>query len=68
MKGTKMERSEAMNVECLTLTVTEAGKVVGLGRNAAYAAARRGEIPTIRIGRRILVPKAGLKKLLNGEG
>ena len=62
-----MEHGEAMSVECLTLTVAEAGKVVGLGRNAAYAAARSGEIPTIRIGRRILVPKAGLKKLLNGE-
>lgn len=37
-------------------TVPKAGKALGLGRNAAYAAAARGEIPTIRIGRRLLVP------------
>ena len=40
-----------------TLTVPEAGRVYfDLGRNATYEAARRGDIPTIRIGRLLRVP------------
>jgi excisionase family DNA binding protein len=46
------------------LTVREAGTFLRMGRDAAYAACRRGDIPTIRIGRRVLVPRAGLEKLL----
>jgi excisionase family DNA binding protein len=40
----------------LTVTVEEAAAVLGLGRSAAYEAARRGEIPSRRLGRRIVVP------------
>ena len=47
-----------------TLTVEEAAEVVGISRGAAYQAARTGEIPTLRIGRRILVPTARLLDLL----
>jgi excisionase family DNA binding protein len=52
----------------LTLDVPAAGKLLGLSREAAYDAVRRGEIPTIRIGRRLLVPRARLMRLLDGEG
>ena len=48
----------------MTLTVTEAAQLLGIGRSAAYEAARRGEIPTIRIGKRILIPWAALERLL----
>lgn len=48
-------------------SVPQAGKKAGLGRNAAYAAARRGEIPTIRIGKRLLVPRAAWDRILRGE-
>ena len=51
----------------LTLTVEEAAKVLGISRAFAYEAVRRGEVPSIRIGRRILVPKAALDRLLTGE-
>jgi hypothetical protein len=45
-------------------SIPEAGAMVGLGRNAAYQAARAGEIPTIRIGGISIVPAAvWLKKL-----
>ena len=47
-----------------TRTIPEVAKVLGIGRNAAYEAARTGQIPTIRIGGRILVPLAALEKLL----
>ncbi len=46
------------------LTVPEAGQILGIGRAASYAAAKRGEIPTIRIGGRIVVPTAALRRLL----
>jgi excisionase family DNA binding protein len=47
-----------------TYTVEEAGQLLGIGRNQAYDAAKRGEIPTITIGKRKLVPKATLDRLL----
>ena len=52
----------------LTLTVERAAELLGIGRSAAYEAARRGELPTIRIGRRVLVPRAALLRLVNGGG
>lgn len=51
-----------------TLTITEAAKALGIGRNQGYAAAQRGEIPTIKIGKRLLVPAAALERMLQGEG
>ncbi len=51
-----------------TYGVQEAAKILGIGRNAAYEAARRGEIPTIKIGGRILVPKAALMaRMVNND-
>jgi excisionase family DNA binding protein len=48
------------------LSVEEARVVLGLGRRAAYAGVKRGEIPSIRVGRRLLVPRVALDKLLSG--
>jgi excisionase family DNA binding protein len=45
-----------------TISVPEAGRWLGLGRNASYEAARRGDIPTIRIGRLIRVPVVALER------
>jgi len=48
-----------------TMTVwPEAAKALGLSRSAAYEAASRGQIPVLRIGTRLLVPTAALRKLL----
>lgn len=52
----------------LVYSVEEAGKLLGLGRSGAYEAVRRGDIPTIRIGRRWLVPKAALDSMLSTFG
>lgn len=43
-----------------------AGRMLGLSRSATYAAAKRGDIPTLRIGGRILVPIAALERLIEG--
>ncbi len=48
----------------LVYTVPEAGRLLGLGRNAAYDAAKRGDIPTLRIGRRLLVPKIPFHRVI----
>lgn len=42
----------------LTCSVSEVAKLYGIGRNAAYAAVRAGEIPSLRIGGRIVIPIA----------
>ena len=49
-----------------TLTIPETAKILGIGLNQAYEAAKRGEIPTIRIGKRILVPHEALEQKLRG--
>jgi excisionase family DNA binding protein len=48
----------------LTLSVGEAAKLLGIGRNLCYERVKIGEIPAIKIGRRILVPRLALEKLL----
>ena len=55
-----MERS----LECKVLSVEEAGKVVGLGKSAAYKAIHNGELPSIKLGRKLVVPIAELERLL----
>jgi excisionase family DNA binding protein len=54
----------AHNFERLVYTIPEAGRLLGLGRNAAYDAAKRGDIPTLRIGRLLLVPKIPFHRML----
>jgi excisionase family DNA binding protein len=51
----------------LTLTVEEVAATLGISRAFAYEAVRRGEIPSIRIGRRVLVPRAALERLIDGD-
>lgn len=47
-----------------TVTVEEAAGFLGIARGSAYEAARRGDLPTIRVGRRLLVPTAALRRML----
>lgn len=49
----------------LVYTVEEAAQLLGISRAFAYEAVQRGEIPSMRIGRRILVPKAALQRMLD---
>jgi len=51
----------------LTVTVPEAGALLGLGRDAAYLAAHRGELPCLRLGRRLIVPVPKLLAMLGAE-
>jgi len=58
--GKREERME----DKLTLSVEETAKLLGIGRNLCYERVKTGEIPSLKIGRRLLVPKAALEKLL----
>lgn len=51
-------------MEKLTLTVPETARLLGVSRMTAYTAVREGAIPSLRIGRRVLIPRAALERLL----
>jgi excisionase family DNA binding protein len=64
----------AMNNKCETIqperrvvTLNEAAVLLRISRASAYQGAKTKEIPTIRIGRRLLVPLAALERLLSGN-
>ena len=50
-----------------TVTVEQAARILGVSRGAAYRAVRAGEIPAIRVGRRIIVPVRALDELLRAR-
>ena len=56
--------NEMGKVERLTLTVDEAAHLLGISRGLAYELARCGQLPVVRLGRRLLVPKAALEHML----
>ena len=49
----------------LTWTVPEAARLLGISKDCAYDAARRGDLPVRLIGRRVVVPRTALLRLLN---
>ena len=51
----------------LTYTLAEAASRLGISTSLAYEAANRGELPVCRIGRRMLVPRAALLRLLGQD-
>jgi excisionase family DNA binding protein len=61
------EANEDSDVRRMTITVGEAAVMLGISRTSAYGCAARGEIPTIRMGRRLLVPVARFLAMLDGD-
>lgn len=51
-----------------TYSVEQAAKELGIGRSLCYELARSGQIPVLRLGRRLRVPRAALDRMLEGEG
>ena len=54
-------------VEPRTLTVTQAARMLGISRGSAYEAAKTGELPVIRIGKRLLVSMEALDRMLEPQ-
>jgi excisionase family DNA binding protein len=57
-----------VNTECKTVSIEEAGKLLGYSRNSVYSAAKTGELPTIRLGRKMRVPRIALERMLEAAG
>ena len=55
------------NPEALVYTIPQAADLLGISRNHAYLMAAQGELPVLRLGHRLLVPKARLLDLLAAE-
>lgn len=62
------QSAQALTIETIatrpTIQIEEAAILLGVGRSTAYEAARRGELPTLRIGRRLIVPVPAFLALL----
>ncbi len=56
-----------MATERLTFTVEEAGEILGISRALAYEMARTGRLPTLRFGRRLVVPKKAIEGMLEAS-
>ena len=54
-----------MNEPRLTLTVGEAAKLLRLSRAFTYELVARGELPSLRFGRRVVIPRIAIERLLN---
>jgi excisionase family DNA binding protein len=51
----------------LTVTIDEASRLLGISRNSTYQQVAAGAIPSLRLGRRLVIPKVQLDRLLAGE-
>ena len=54
-----------MDTDRLTLTVEEAARLLGISRALGYELVARGQLPSVRLGRRIVVPRRALDALLD---
>lgn len=57
-----------VNRDRMVCTVAEAAAMLGIGRTLAYRGIREGWIPSLRLGRKIVVPVAALQELLARAG
>jgi excisionase family DNA binding protein len=57
-----------VNTECKTVSIEEAGRLLGYSRNTAYDAVKSGELPVIRLGRKMRVPRIVIDRMLDGVG
>jgi excisionase family DNA binding protein len=62
-----MTTKPATTPERRVVTLDEAAVLLRISRGSAYQAAKTKEIPTIRIGRRLLVPAKALERMLDGN-
>jgi excisionase family DNA binding protein len=62
------EERDVVEPKCLTLSVEQAAGVLGISRALAYELVARGELPSLRLGRRIVVPPRARVELVVGVG
>ena len=64
MKGTNQMEQKQVTSDSLVYTVEEVARRFKISRNKAYEAIAKGEIPCIRFGRKVVIPKLAVQKLL----
>jgi excisionase family DNA binding protein len=64
----RITQRAANNRQPLTLTIPQAADLLGISVSKAYEAARAGELPTLRVGARVLVSRRRLEELIDGPG
>jgi len=67
-EGMKQDKFRQKTIQPATMRLwPDAGMLIGIGKAATYDAAHRNQIPVIRIGRRLLVSRAALDRMLEGR-
>jgi excisionase family DNA binding protein len=66
--STGLGKDEPRRVVKSTYTIDEVAALFGIGRNAAYSSAARGDFPTIRLGKTLRAPKAAIDRMLGRGG
>ena len=51
-----------------TVSVADAARILGISRGSAYRAISAGDLPALRLGRRLVVPTLALRNLLEAPG
>lgn len=59
---------QSQGSKCLTISVEEAAKILGISRGLAYSMVHEKRIPALHFGRVIRVPRHALEQLLNAQG
>jgi hypothetical protein len=67
MKKIRQKGKKLAQEQRRTITVSEAGRLLGVSRNSAYAYAEAGLLPTLRLGNRLFVLKAPFERMLEGD-
>lgn len=68
MKTPPIRKEKTMEQNRLTLTVPEAAAMLGISRAHAYELVARKELAAVRLGRRVLVPRRAIERLLEDAG
>jgi excisionase family DNA binding protein len=66
-QGSAVTGSRGAEVDRLALSIEEVSNLLGISRSLGYELAAQGRIPTVRLGRRIVVARAALERLLAGD-
>jgi len=66
--GARLDPISNIAPDRATLTIPEAARILGISRSTAYELARTGELPVLRLGRRLVIPTRALNRLLESVG
>lgn len=67
VRSSTKEMEVVVSEKSLVMTVEEAAELLGISRGLAYELVRRRELPAIRLGRRLVVPRRKLLALIDGD-